>query len=50
MSDVEKINKLYATIKVNRDKIKLEDDYKKREILRLKIQIDELKIRMERLK
>jgi hypothetical protein len=30
--------------------MKLEKDYKKREILRLKIMIDDLKIRMERLK
>jgi hypothetical protein len=35
---------------LNKDKIKLEQDYKKREILRLKIQIDELKIKIERLK
>jgi hypothetical protein len=50
MADIKKINKLYATIKVNKDKIRLEEDYKKREILRLKVQIDELKIRIERLK
>ena len=49
-ADIEKINKLQGTIKLNKDKVKLEDDYKKREILRLKIQIDELKVRIERLK
>jgi hypothetical protein len=30
--------------------MRLEKDYKKREILRLKIMIDEMKIRIERLK
>jgi len=50
MPDIEKINKLYGTIKLNKEKIKLEDDYKKREILKLKIQIDEVKIKIERLK
>jgi hypothetical protein len=50
MPDIKKINKLYGTIKLNKNKIILEEDYKKREILRLKIQIDELKIKIERLK
>lgn len=48
--NIEKINKLNGTIKLNKDKMRLEKDYKKREILRLKIMIDDLKIRIERLK
>jgi hypothetical protein len=48
--NIEKINKLNGTIKLNKEKMRLEKDYKKREILRLKIMIDEMKIRIERLK
>ena len=47
--NIQTINKLYGIIKLNKDKMKLEKDYKKREILRLKIMIDDLKIRIERL-
>ena len=47
---IEKINKLNGTIKLNKDRMRLEKDYKKREILRLKIMIDDMKIRIERLK
>ena len=48
--NIEKINKLNGTIKLNKDKMRLEKDYKKREILRLNIMIDDMKIRIERLK
>ena len=48
--NIEKINNLNGTIKLYKDKMRLEKDYKKREILRLKIMIDDLKIRIERLK
>jgi hypothetical protein len=48
--NTEKINKLNGTIKLNKEKTRLEKDYKKREILRLKIMIDDMKIRIERLK
>jgi hypothetical protein len=48
--NIEKINKLNGTVKLNKEKMRLEKDYKKREILRLKIMIDDMKIRIERLK
>ena len=48
--NIEKINKLNGTIKLNKEKMRLEKDYKKREILRLKIMIDDMKIKIERLK
>jgi hypothetical protein len=48
--NIEKINKLNGTIKLNKEKMRLEKEYKKREILRLKIMIDDMKIRIERLK
>jgi hypothetical protein len=48
--NIEKINKLNGTIKLNKEKMRLEKDYKKREILKLKIMIDDMKIRIERLK
>lgn len=48
--DIDKINKLNGTININRDKLKIEKEFKKREQLKLKIQIDELKVRLERLK
>ena len=48
--NIEKINKLNGTIKLNKEKMRLEKDYKKREIMRLKIMIDDMKIRIERLK
>jgi hypothetical protein len=50
MADYGKIKDLQEKIKKNRIKIQLEEDYKKREILRLNIKIDELKIEIERLK
>jgi hypothetical protein len=50
MVDYEKIRKLQDTIEKNKGKLSFEDDYKKREELRIKIKIDELKIKLERLK
>jgi len=46
----DKVKKLTGTININRDKLKIEKDFKKREILKLKIQIDGLKVKLERLK
>ena len=48
--DYEKINDLNDKIKMNKIKMSNEKDFKKREILNIKIQIDQLKIRLERLK
>lgn len=48
--DIDKVNKLTGTININKDKLKIEKDFKKREILKLKIQIDGLKVKLERLK
>lgn len=50
MIDYHKIKNLQIKIQGNRDKLKIEKDYKKREILNIKIKIDELKIKLERLK
>ena len=49
MADYEKIRKLNLQISKNREKMNKEPDYKKREKLRLKIQIDELKVKLEKL-
>lgn len=49
MVDYNKIKKLNIQISNYRDKMNREQDYKKREKLRLKIQIDELKIKLEKL-
>lgn len=48
--DINKINKLIGQNKIKKDKLKIEDDYKKREKLKLEIQINEIKIKLERLK
>ncbi len=48
--NIDTINKLNGNIRINRDKLKIEKDFKKREILKLKIQIDGLKVRLERFK
>ena len=48
--DIDKVNKLNGTISINKDKLRIETDYKKKEILKLKIQIDGLKVKLERLK
>lgn len=49
MIDYEKIKKCNSAIKKNRAKLNFEKDGKKRERLRLKIQIDELKVKIEKL-
>jgi hypothetical protein len=48
--DTEKINDLMNKIKLNRVKMNMEKDLEKKEELRKKIMIDELKIKIERLK
>lgn len=48
--DYLKINVLRKKIELNKRKLRKETDRKKREILTLRISIDELKIRIERLK
>lgn len=48
--NIQVINRLNGQIKINKDKMKIEKDFKKRGILKLKTMIDELKIRMERLR
>jgi hypothetical protein len=48
--DQDRIRDLKGKIEVNKAKIGNENDFKKKEILRLKIKIDELKIKIERLK
>ena len=47
--DWKKIKKLQDNINSNRIKLRTEKNGNKRKILRLKIQIDEIKIRMERM-
>jgi hypothetical protein len=49
MIDWNKIKKCQANIKINNDKLLTENDFKKREKLRLKIQIEELKVKIEKL-
>ena len=46
----QKIRKIEDTITKNRKKLSLEKDYKKREILRLRIAIDEYRVKLEKLK
>jgi hypothetical protein len=48
--DYLKINVLRKKIELNKRKLRKETDRKKREILTLRISIDELKIRVERIK
>lgn len=48
--DIIKINKLIGQNKIKKEKLKIEDDYIKREKLKLEIQINEIKIKLERLK
>lgn len=49
MIDYDKIKRWNSAIKNNRAKLNSEKDGKKRERLRLKIQIDELKVKIEKL-
>jgi hypothetical protein len=46
----EKIKQINERVIKNREKLMKEKDFKKKEILRLRIQIDELKEKLERLK
>jgi len=46
----EKIKQINDRVIKNREKLMKEKDFKKKEILRLRIQIDELKEKLERLK
>ena len=48
--DFEKIKQINERVIKNREKLMKEKDFKKKEILRLRIQIDELKEKLERLK
>lgn len=48
--DVNRINDLRNKIKLNKDRYSIEKDFKKKRVLKLKIMIDELKIRLERAK
>jgi len=48
--DWKKIKMLNDTIQANREKLQKETDTNKRKILRLKMNIDEIKVRMERQK
>jgi hypothetical protein len=45
-----KIRQIEDRITKNREKLMNEKDFKKKEILRVKIQMDELKVKLERLK
>lgn len=50
MINQDKIKALQIKIRSNKDKLSIEKDYRKRAELRLKIQIDELKIKLEQLR
>lgn len=49
MIDWNKIKKCTEIIKKNKEKLVLETDFKKREKIKLKIKIEELKIKIEKL-
>ena len=48
--DFQKIRKLQETINKNKQKLIKETDYKKREILKLRIGIDQYRMKLERLR
>ena len=50
MIDWNKIKTYEETIKKNKEKFNLEKDFKKREQINLKIKIEELKVKLEKLK
>lgn len=50
MINFERIRDLNNSIKKNKDKLKTETEFQKKEVLKLKIQIDDLRIKIERLK
>lgn len=49
MIDWNKIRNHEETIKKNNEKLNLEKDFKKREKIKLKIKIEELKVKIEKL-
>jgi hypothetical protein len=49
MIDWIKIKKYEETIKKNNEKLNFEKDFKKRERIKLKIKIEELKVKIEKL-
>lgn len=49
MVDFNKIKKCEETIKRSKKKLNIEKDFNKREKIKLKIKIEELKIKIERL-
>jgi len=49
MVDFDKIRKCEVTIKRYKEKLEFEKDFKKRENIKLKIKIEEIKIKIERL-
>ena len=49
MIDWNKIRKYEEIIKKNNEKLKVEKDYKKRERIKFKINIEELKVKIEKL-
>ena len=49
MIDWNKIRKHEETIKKNKGKLDIEKDFKKREKIKLKIKIEELKVKIEKL-
>jgi hypothetical protein len=49
MIDWNKIRKHEETIKKNNEKLNLQKDFKKRERIKLKIKIEELKVKIEKL-
>ena len=49
MIDWNKIRKHEETIKKNNERLNFEKDFKKREIIKLKIKIEELKVKIEKL-
>lgn len=49
MIDYNKIKKWNETIKRNKEKLIVETEFNKKEILKYKIKIDEFKIKIERL-
>jgi predicted DNA-binding protein YlxM (UPF0122 family) len=49
MVDFNKIKKCEETIKRNKEKLNIEKDFNKREKIKLKIKIEELKIKIERI-
>jgi hypothetical protein len=49
MIDFNKIKKWNEAIKRNKEKLNKELDFKKKEVLKLRIKLDEIKIQLERI-